>query len=65
VTTFVEAPFAVEPQTFVERPAEPQPATTFWYYCSDPAGYFPWVPTCNRPWTPVTPNAPPNAAPAG
>ena len=30
-----------------------------YYYCSDPAGYYPQVANCNRPWTRVIPNSPP------
>jgi len=26
-------------------------APTLWYYCTDPPGYYPTVPTCNVPWT--------------
>jgi hypothetical protein len=24
-----------------------------WYYCSDPAGYYPYVTQCNTGWQPV------------
>jgi hypothetical protein len=41
---------------FVERPAVTvQPESGNWYYCVDPAGYFPYVGACNRPWVAVTP----------
>lgn len=30
------------------------PAT--WYYCYNPAGYYPYVPRCNGPWRPVPGN---------
>jgi hypothetical protein len=30
-------------------------STTDWYYCIDPAGYFPHVSRCNRPWVVVDP----------
>ncbi len=26
----------------------------YWYYCSDPPGYFPYVPHCNSPWRRMT-----------
>ena len=31
------------------------PATTTqtWYYCADPAGYYPYVTQCNTYWQPV------------
>ena len=31
---------------------EPYPSQT-WYYCSDPAGYYPYVTQCNTGWQPV------------
>jgi len=30
-------------------------ATQTWYYCSDPAGYYPYVTQCNAAWQPVPP----------
>lgn len=30
-------------------PAQPQ----MWYYCDNPAGYYPYVPTCTTPFRPV------------
>lgn len=29
--------------------------TYYWYYCEDPAGYYPTVQECNGPWEPVPP----------
>ena len=34
-------------------PAPPPPAQQFWYYCDNPAGYFPYVKSCNQPYRPV------------
>ncbi len=31
---------------------QPYPTQT-WYYCSDPAGYYPYVTQCNTGWQPV------------
>ena len=31
-------------------------AGQYWYYCSDPSGYYPYVPQCNVPWQPVPPS---------
>jgi hypothetical protein len=38
-------------------PVAPAPvyAPGFWYYCSATGGYYPNVPTCPVPWTPVRP----------
>jgi hypothetical protein len=31
-------------------------AGQYWYYCSDPAGYYPYVQQCNVQWQPVPPS---------
>lgn len=58
------------PTEYVQRdtaPVEAAPPATqsqgqyTYYYCSDPAGYYPQVANCNRPWTKVIPNSPPPA----
>jgi hypothetical protein len=46
------APAIVVPQPSIGVTPEP-PA--LWYYCTDPPGYYPTVPACNMPWTPVSP----------
>ena len=33
-----------------------QPPGALWYYCYDPAGYYPYVHACPSGWRPVTPN---------
>jgi len=33
----------------------PSPAQYWWYYCSDPAGYYPYVAECNTGWQAVPP----------
>lgn len=35
------------------QPAAPVP--NFWFYCTQPAGYFPYVQSCSQPWITVTP----------
>ena len=30
-------------------------AENYWYYCSDPKGYYPYVPKCNANWQKVIP----------
>jgi hypothetical protein len=38
--------------------------STYWYYCTNPAGYFPYVQNCNKAWIPVVPqSAPPPPVP--
>jgi len=46
------------PQVYVQ-PAQPAaPAEQYWYYCQDPAGYYPSVGQCPSGWVRVVPNAP-------
>jgi len=34
------------------------PEISYWYYCIQPAGYFPHVKYCSEPWLKVVPQAP-------
>jgi hypothetical protein len=34
------------------QPGQPYTSQT-WYYCSDPAGYYPYVTQCNTGWQTV------------
>ena len=45
--------------TFIQQDqVAPAPASSYWYYCTDPAGYFPYVQSCNRAWMAVIPQVP-------
>lgn len=63
------APIVIErdPPVYVQRqPAAPAPAAappTTWYYCTKPAGYYPYVQNCSNPWVPVDPASVPPAPP--
>jgi hypothetical protein len=54
----------------VYTPASPPSATyvekgqssDYWYYCPDPAGYYPYVQTCNKTWMQVVPQTSPDAS---
>jgi hypothetical protein len=35
------------------------PAAQNWYYCDNPKGYYPTVPSCSVAWRQVAPPAPP------
>ena len=55
-----------EPRTvIIEREPAPQAqaqapgANPIWYYCPNPAGYYPHVPRCNQQWVPVDPSTVP------
>lgn len=65
-------PYAAAPLVVQAAPAPPVvvqaapevPATSYWYYCTQPAGYFPYVQQCAQPWMKVVPQVPgSNAAP--
>ena len=55
------------PQTYIQQEpvaeAATQPAApggNYWYYCTQPAGYYPYVQNCSQPWITVTPQNPAN-----
>ncbi len=54
-----------DPPVYVQRepapPAQVQApaANPIWYYCPNPAGYYPHVPRCNQQWVPVDPSTVP------
>jgi hypothetical protein len=46
--------------------AAPDPAANaanYWYYCTDPAGYFPYIQNCSRAWMQVVPQNLPGRRP--
>jgi len=52
------------PQTYIEQsaaPAAPGPAQSYWYYCAESQGYYPYVQQCPAGWQKVAPQP---AAPA-
>ena len=53
-------PDPYEPPIAVAPPSE---APQYWYYCSNPSGYYPYVPECAMPWQRV-PARPQPVAPA-
>ncbi len=61
-------PYAYYPPPVYQAPVVmPQaPATaaqsSFWYYCANPKGYYPYVQSCQGAWQPV-PAVPPGAVP--
>jgi hypothetical protein len=42
------------PQVYVQPP----PPQTYWYYCDDPPGYYPYVQQCPGGWRQVNPSPP-------
>lgn len=57
---FYPYPIYVPPATVIEvppaAPVGPPPAQV-WFYCDNPKGYYPYIPSCNGPWreVPATP----------
>ena len=51
----IEAP---APPEYIEQGVAPPPQA-YWYYCSNPAGYFPSVKECPSGWQAVAPVPPP------
>lgn len=57
VGAYESYPETIEPQSDVEQ--EPAPSA-YWFYCTDPAGYYPYIQRCQAAWMRVTPeNVPP------
>ncbi len=62
----VTTPVVIEQEAtyYTQAPAQAGAATTsYWYYCTDPAGYYPYVQSCSKGWIPVVPQ--PVPPPAG
>jgi hypothetical protein len=48
-------PAVYEQDTTVYVTPQQGAPSNYWYYCTDPAGYFPYVQSCNKAWVPVVP----------
>lgn len=46
------------PPVYIEREDDGDDATAYWYYCRDPAGYYPTVRQCPAGWERVRPRPP-------
>jgi hypothetical protein len=51
-----------QPETYIQQPAPQQAEPSYWYYCRNPQGYYPYVKSCPGGWLKVVPD---QAAPAG
>lgn len=57
------APTTYPPAEAPSAPIPPAPVSQqYWYYCSDPPGYYPTVPECRPGWQRVPATTPPDAA---
>lgn len=48
----------VTPPTTVYVQPQQSASSGYWYYCPDPAGYYPYVPSCPKGWMTVVPQTP-------
>ena len=47
------------PPVYIQQQAQPvQPQTSYWYYCQNPDGYYPYVKNCPGGWLQVAPQPP-------
>ncbi len=59
------APYPVyapsEPSAYIEDSTQAPQASgpIYWYYCTDPQGYYPYVQNCTKPWVQVLPQSVP------
>lgn len=62
-TVYVEQPVEGSPLPAQSSPGPPSVAgnagspPTFWFYCTQPAGYYPYVRDCSQAWMRVLPQA--------
>ncbi len=57
---YYSPPVVVQQPPVYVQPAPPAP--TYWYYCQNPQGYYPYVQQCPGGWTQVTPSPTPPPA---
>jgi hypothetical protein len=48
----------IQKEPAAEAAMQPAQSGNYWYYCTQPAGYFPYVQSCSQPWISVTPQTP-------
>ena len=53
-----------DPPVYIQRQPAAPPASapapglaSAWYYCQNPAGYYPYVQSCSQPWVSVDPRS--------
>ena len=47
-----------EPQTYIQLPPKAK-EPSYWYFCNDPKGYYPYVKKCPKGWQKVVPSPAP------
>lgn len=52
----VTVPVPTTPPVYIEQtPAPAAPAENYWYYCTSPSGYYPYIKQCPGGWLKVAP----------
>jgi hypothetical protein len=46
-----------QPEVYVQQPAPQAESQSYWYFCQDPKGYYPYVKKCPKGWMKVVPPA--------
>ena len=54
-SSVVAVPVATGPVSYIQRSEGDAPAEHFWFYCTQPQGYYPWVRECQGNWQRVRP----------
>jgi len=64
---YYTAPLVQQPsaEIYVEPNSQQSVAPTYWFYCQDSNGYYPYVKKCPSGWMKVVPSAPPSPTPPG
>lgn len=47
-----------QPETYIQQPP-PAEEQSYWYFCREPEGYYPYVKKCPKGWMKVVPSQPP------
>ena len=55
-----ERPIVIQqPEVYLQPAPEAEEQQSYWYYCKDPQGYYPYVKECPSGWMKVVPSPPP------
>ena len=60
VPSYATQTYAQQPAVIAQTATSPAPVSqqSWWYYCAQAAGYYPYVKTCPTGWTQVSPVPP-------
>ena len=61
---YYAAPPAViqeQPDTYIQQQPPQAEEPSYWYFCKDPKGYYPYVKNCPKGWLKVVPSPTPGA----